>query len=150
MKDLKKENLFRLPQAKLEEITSADFFPKALNYMVMIIFPQFKGEVIGDVRTKGGLVLPDESLSRLKLGLNVGRIVSIGKTVGAGKAGALEEAKTYTVGDWIHFRPHTGYPIYHLNEMFYVIKDEDITVKIHNYETITDEIFNNYALEDNQ
>jgi co-chaperonin GroES (HSP10) len=143
MLDLKEENLFNCSLEKLKTIINDPHFPEAKNYMIIIAFPKFKGE------TAGGIILTETSFDALKLGMNCGRIVSIGGTVGTGKGGALDEAKTYQLGDWVHFRPHTGYPINHYGEMFYVLKDEDITVRIKNYATITDNLFSRYPMKEN-
>lgn len=132
-----KIDLFTIDKDELVKIVSENSFIKPLNYFFLLALPTI------EEKTKGGIILAQESVDKSSIGNNVGRIVGIGKTVG-GATGAYEECKDLAVGDYVGYNPHAGLPVAHNNDTFICIADEGMRTKINDIAKHTDGIFKTY------
>jgi co-chaperonin GroES (HSP10) len=139
--DLENINLYALPEKEFLEIVSHPDFIKAINYNIIVVLPKV------EEKTKGGLFLAKESLENAGVGNNIGRIVSMGLTVGEGQGNVYRQSKEAKVGDWINYNPHVGYPSFHFNHKFLTITDQSIMHIVPRPDLQTDGIHRTYKIE---
>ncbi len=136
-----KIDLFTIDTEELIKIVSEESFFKPINYFFLLAMPTI------EEKTRGGLILAQESIDKSSIGNNVGRVVGIGKTVG-GATGAYEECKELKIGDYVGYNPHAGLPFPHdscySNCTFICLGDDGFRLRINDISKHTDGIFKTY------
>lgn len=136
-----KVDLFTVDREELTKIVSEERFIKSVNHFFLLALPKV------EEKTKGGLYLSQQSIDNSSVGNNVGRIVSIGGTIGVGRGGAYDDLLELSVGDYVGYNPHVGLPISHDNEIYLSISDEAIRTKVNDISKHTDGIFKTYSIK---
>jgi co-chaperonin GroES (HSP10) len=139
--DLSEANLFLAPEDELQKAVTNPHFFRAINYNIIVALPMI------ETHSRGGILLADESKDFANIGLNFGRIVSLGETVGEGKGGALRESSDHVIGQWVQFRPHVGYPLQQFGAKFLILRDEDIIAVLSHPQFNSDPIFKTYRIK---
>ncbi len=134
-------NFFMLKREELLEVIKNDpDFPKAFNYRFTIALP------ILEEKTKGGLILSGETMEVAYHGNNIGRIMSIGGTVGGYNGGHFQDCKGLKVGDYVQYNPHAGLPSYYHGSRFITVSDEAIFQQLFNPAKHSDGIFKRHSI----
>ena len=139
MLNLKDINLFMLNQKQFSEIANDENFPRAINYRLMLVLPQVAEQ------TKGGIFLPESIQENALFGNNVGRVISMGKSVG--RSEDLKEVSELNVGDYVKYNPHMFEAFFFGGQRFVVVLDQHISNIVPDPAVITDGIFTTYKIE---
>lgn len=92
---------------------------EVLGYRILIIPEEIKE------KTKGGIIIPDESKERLELG------VTKGKVIGKGEKSFLDEdgkplKRQPKIGDIVVFAKYSGLPVECDDVMYRIMNDADV------------------------
>lgn len=136
-----KIDLFTTDIGTLYQIVSEENFIKPLNYFFLLALPTI------EEKTKGGIILAQQSIDNSSIGNNVGRIVGIGSCIGAGKSNAYDDLLDLKIGDYVGYNPHSGMPQYHADHKFLCIADDGLRTKINDITKHTDGIFKTYSVK---
>lgn len=129
-------NLFMMSTKQLEEHISKDpYFPQALNFRIALTLPLFTGTT-----PSGSLQYTDDDMDQAYVGNNIGRVVSIGGTVG-GTNNSFSDCRDLVIGDYVQYNPHAGYPYFYSDCRFLIVEDQSIIQRLINPKLHTDGIF---------
>lgn len=117
-------DLFTVELDELLKIVNDPSFIKPMNYYFLIALPRI------EEKTRGGIILPGESMDSSLIGNNIGRIVGKGSTIG-GTSGVYADCKSLNVGDYIGYNPHgTGTPFEYDGWRLIPVTDQNVRVHI--------------------
>lgn len=96
-KDRKIDNdvIYNCPADELVELLREMDFDEADNFHILVALPPERET------TRGGIIIPDDQKQVKQFRTSVGRILSVGKTVGHGEI--LKECRDYKVGDYVKY-----------------------------------------------
>lgn len=135
------ENFFMMPGDELIKTIGDDpYFPKAYNFRIAIVLP-----ILEDTNPSGNVMYSLSAMEMAYNGNNIGRVVSIGGTVG-GSNNSYSDCRDLKIGDYIHYNPHAGYPYYYNHSRFLVVDDQSVIQKVYSPERHTDGIFSTYKV----
>jgi co-chaperonin GroES (HSP10) len=125
---------------ELADYLEANQFVQPLNFYFLVATPTVKG------KTKGGIILAQESKDNALVGNNIGRILGMGGTVG-GSTDNFADCRKLKVGDYIGYNPHAGSPQDYRGHKLICMADQAIRIIVHDPTQHTDGIFKTYSIE---
>ena len=115
-------------------------FIKPINFYFLVATPQVQE------RTKGGIILAQETKDNALVGNNIGRIIGKGGTVG-GTTNNFADCRDLEIGDYIGYNPHAGLPQDCHGHKVVCMPDQAIRVIVPDPTQHTDGIFKTYSIE---
>lgn len=124
-KQLSNEIVFNCSREELLAIIEKCEVDDAVNYNMMVAIPPERET------TRGGLILPSENSETEQMRTSIGRIISLGTSVGQGEL--LKDCKDLKVGDYIHYAFYAaGLPLNYKGIKIKFIVDDQVKCKISN------------------
>jgi co-chaperonin GroES (HSP10) len=108
-------------QKIIDSAKNDDQFPKAVGHKLIVAVPKLSE------KTEGGLILPDDHISREQLASICGYVMNMGNECYVDSSSlTFPGGRRCEVGQWVMFRSYTGTRFLYRGEPFQIINDDAV------------------------